>query len=256
MKILGHELSNNTNLIVNKLLSSFSKSVNFLPIHHLYSSKKNLSYFGAADYSKSDAYYIYLDESLYGEPFETNLLHELFHICQVEENYPTTSTKNNNITLPDLPFFNDLGSKISSSILDLDVEIRLNQNGYNSKYFINHRYKRIKILVKQFNISDKYDYASIQSQLVLFALMADETKLNLIKSILKTENIDLLNDLNLICDELSKLISSENYSALKSINYLITKFDLWDILLINFNNQVLKSEDECLRILNSNIPWK
>ena len=86
--------------------------------------------------------------------------------------------------------------------------------------------------------------------------MADETKLNLIKSILKTENIDLLNDLNLICDELSKLISSENYSALKSINYLITKFDLWDILLINFNNQVLKSEDECLRILNSNIHWK
>ena len=160
MKILNEQLSSHEEKLIKEVEESLHK-----PVHYCYLNNE-LSNFGAADYfSNPNFYTVYSQKGLHGHNFVNNILHELFHLCQIEEGYPTSSTKNTLITIGEQQYFNSIGTLSASVILDLDVNERLLSVGYDSKYFFDYRYQEALDLF--YNHSIVYKDAFENAQLIL-----------------------------------------------------------------------------------------
>lgn len=140
MDILGKTISEKTAVFV----SSIEQSVR-LPIQYLdNSTRPNTTYrvFGTVDTHPLDGIYkVWLMPDLTQEDYEANLLHELHHIVQVESGYSEVYNKNTvEFHSKDRAFIQEVGAHLSSFVLDMDVDIWLERNGYSQEHFFRTNY--------------------------------------------------------------------------------------------------------------------
>ena len=101
MNILGKEISEKTASLISEIEQHLSK-----PVVYRFTDPSKTPSYGQCDPWQPDAYYVYCKETLLSVTrkkqvniaFETNLLHELSHLCQIEENFPHTRTRNTPMT--------------------------------------------------------------------------------------------------------------------------------------------------------------
>lgn len=200
--------------------------------------------FGACDTS---SYKIFLKTDLYVEPFETNVLHELYHLCQHEEGFPTTGMLVNDITRHDQYYFKGLGSAVTSSLYDLDVYKRLMLDGYDSSYFHKSRYKSLKGELSKatpFECKDKYDFAywSANCVTLLCAPKRDEFLL----SKLRQGNSRLYYS----AYSLYLMFCENGYSDAKSCFISIAEafriLDIWDVEEVQYKGNLFHSYDDAI----------
>lgn len=172
MQILKKEISPKT-----ATLASQVEQTSHLPIQYFDISKRpnaNDSVAGTVDVHPIDGIYkVWLQSALPQKPFESDLLHELHHITQIESGYSEICNKNiAEFYSPDKPFIQEVGSHLSSVVLDIDVNIWLTQNGYLYDYFST---ENLKALLKNRNhrynrLSDPLNFANLCVALLHAAL--------------------------------------------------------------------------------------
>ena len=151
MKILDRTISEKTASLISIIEQSLSK-----PVVYGFTNPATKDY-GYCDYTQPDAYYIYSAGSLFNAakknqvnvPFETNLLHELSHLCQIEEGFPYTITKTTPETSKNMEHYNVLGSILCSCILDLNVDSRLKSYGFDSHYFYGQKVINLEKILRK-----------------------------------------------------------------------------------------------------------
>lgn len=161
MNILGKELSEKTASLIKEITQCLSR-----PVEYRFTDPSKTSSYGQCDAWQPDTYYIYCKESLLSAEkknqiniaFETNLLHELYHLCQIEEGFPYTRTRCTSVTVTNQNYYDNLGSLFVSSILDLNVDFRLKQNGYTSSYFYNQRIIRAEKIIRKGHVYEGDDF--------------------------------------------------------------------------------------------------
>lgn len=174
MQILKREISSRTAALVSQIEQSAH-----LPVRYFEISKRpniNDSVAGTVDVHPGDGVYkVWLQSSLPQEPFESDLLHELHHIVQIESGYSEVCNKNiSEFYSTDRAFIQEVGAHLSSVILDIDVNIWLARNGYSHDFFStgnlnallagkNHRYTRL---------GDQLNFANLCLALLHTALSA------------------------------------------------------------------------------------
>lgn len=140
MKILNIEVSDRASNIIDKIGVSLKQPVKFYDISDI-----GRDSFGSVDISeKSNHYKIYTKTNLFREVFETNIIHEMYYIVQIEEGFPYTATLKNDLTCKDIVFYENIGSAVISALLDLDVYKRLCKDGYNSEFFLFEKVQKCK----------------------------------------------------------------------------------------------------------------
>lgn len=135
MEILSRKLSEKTECLVTEIRSRSSLPVKFFTIE-LRPGGGDTSFGSTLTHPTDGIYKVWLRNDLPQEPFEANLLHELYHTVQAESQYPEVYNKDSaEFHSKDQSFIQGVGGRLSSVILDLDVNTRLSQNGYSHSYF-------------------------------------------------------------------------------------------------------------------------
>ena len=93
-QILDMPISNKTAGEIERIVEHIKHPVIFKPL-----PINNPIGFGRADFTAYPEWIVYSIKDLPQKYFEANLLHELYHLCQVVECFPTTKTKNNLILI-------------------------------------------------------------------------------------------------------------------------------------------------------------
>lgn len=135
MQILTKKISTRTAAFVSQIEQSIHLPIRYFDI----SSRPNMNdaVAGTVDVHPADGIYkVWLQASLPQNPFESDLLHELYHIVQIESGYSEVCNKSTSeFHSTDGAFIQEVGNHLSSVILDLDVNIWLTRNGYSYDYF-------------------------------------------------------------------------------------------------------------------------
>lgn len=116
MEILHHQLSSTADRIVINILNQLSKEVQF------YNTDEETSFCEEMD----NKYYVHV--STRTSEFEDNLVHEMCHLIQYENKYPMIKTRKNLDKNT-----KNIVSSIQNIVLDLEVDQRLKEYGYNTK---------------------------------------------------------------------------------------------------------------------------
>ena len=176
MKILSRTISEKTARIVSSIEKSVHSPVSYRDI----SERPNQSYqtFGTVDTHPSDGTYkVWLSKELPQEIFETNLLHELRHIIQIESGYSEVYNKNTTeFNSQDRCFIQEVGAHLSSVVLDIDVDIWLECNGYSQEHFFRTNYDNlIKLCGHQYTrLSDPLNFANLALALLHMSVHCDD----------------------------------------------------------------------------------
>lgn len=233
-KILNKTLSVKTSELIESITSNFKKEVIFKPIELL-----NIGGYGAADYWSENCYTIYLKEDLPKEAFETNILHELFHIQQLEEGYPSIRNITSN-GYPDTEYTSFIGRIIQATILDLDVELRLNSHGYNSAFFVNRRYKTLKsINSKKIHFNDRFEKEPFDIQFILFNLLSKQSQKDFIIPYLNNQFPGLVDNALELSDKISEIGYNTPEKCTKCFTIIFDFYNLWENHCISINNQII-----------------
>lgn len=239
MKILGKVISEPTANLIDSITSAFCK-----PVLFSFTSSDDPSY-GHCNPFEPDAYRIFCKESLLNItkadqpniPFETNILHELFHICQMEEGFPSTFTYAGRD--------DGLGSLIVSSILDIDVDHRLLQFGFDSSYFHSARMKHArKVALKNQVYTDPLEFVQMAVSLSSMMCRCPEPEISSIVMLYGRKNAALINCIFTIAKDLKEIGCSSPESAFRSLVYLFDAFSIWNNQMIVFQGKQYRSLSE------------
>ncbi len=240
MNILGKELSEKTASLIKEITQCLSK-----PVEYRFTDPSKTSSYGQCDAWQPDAYYIYCKESLLSAAkknqiniaFETNLLHELYHLCQIEEGFPYTRTRCTSVTVTNQNYYDNLGSLFVSSILDLNVDFRLKQNSYTSSYFYSQRIIRAEKIIRKGHVYEGDDFLSAALMLMFLKLAADPISVNQLLQLYLPKNQSLV----VCCLSAAEAISQVGYndpeSAFGSLACLFGTFNLFSTHSIIFRGK-------------------
>lgn len=151
IQILNQTLSSKAAQLYEQIQSQLSKPLNIRPISDL--NSQGARRYGALDFSHNDAYYVYLSTDLHSEPFEVNMLHELHHIQQIEQGFPTVNSNNpERFNSQNKSYYRLIGAHLQSVVLDLDVWNWLTQREMNIRFFTKNYIKEAKnTLINKFH---------------------------------------------------------------------------------------------------------
>ena len=232
MEILDKTISDETAALISDIEQRLSK-----PVVYDFTDPSTKEY-GYCDYSRPEAYYVYSAESLFNAakknqiniPFETNLLHELSHLCQIEESFPYTRTKNTTETISNAEYYNALGSVICSSILDLNVDSRLKQYGFDSRYFYGQRMIQFEKQLRKGIVYDKLtppEFIRTAMMVSSLRIAFDNPKLTQILQTLHPNNLPLLNCTNEISREIKTIGYDTAEGAFRCLVLVFSAFNLF-----------------------------
>jgi len=180
---------------------------------------------------RPEAYYIHSKPSLLNiskrnqvnVPFETNILHELFHVCQMEEGFPHTATN------PGLDVVYDrVGSAVISSVLDLNVDFRLKSHGYSSEYFYNQRIKQAnKQLDKGLFFQSEIDFIINTVYLVNMQLSFPGEPMHQLLLRFQKADPGIANATHEISAHISRIGYNNPESSFRSLVFIFDAFNLW-----------------------------
>ncbi|TFE30844.1 hypothetical protein [Cohnella luojiensis] len=226
MEILGRKISGKTERIINEIYSNLKKPVEFRSI-------EAGNAFGSI-IDNTDTFIVHLSLRLNGDVFETNLLHELFHGIQMTNSYPEIGNIVND------QFVAMLCSSLSSLVLDLEVQERLTEHGYDSSYFFNYRNRVLKELAnKNFApiINDELNQKYVSTNLALFFLTASETQSKFIKHLYQNAPINTLNGALKIVDAIKKIGYDSPAKCFNCFMGVLDTLDIWNFYGILYNGK-------------------
>nr|DAQ76835.1 MAG TPA: hypothetical protein [Caudoviricetes sp.] len=240
MKILGQVVSDKAAGIISDIENQLSK-----PVIYEFTDSSKTSVYGQSDPYQTKAYYVRSKESLtyitksnmVNIPFETNIIHELSHLCQIEEGFPYTSTLSNSITNRNIESYNILGSVVVSLILDLNVDYRLKNNGYTSEYFYKERLRKAKKAAKEWGaITNSYDFVFMAFQLVGIRLLSPREEALGALNLYKDANPGLVNCVEELSSKINEIGYNDASSAFECLVYIFNKINLWSTFSIFYKN--------------------
>lgn len=262
MEILGRLISEKTTQHIQEIEASLHKPV----IYEFTDPQKTQSY-GQCDAWQNDAYYVYSKEALFNAarkkqiniPFETNLLHELSHLCQMEEGFPHTGTVHNATTAHDPDFFNSVGSVIASSILDLNVDFRLKEMGYTSEYFYQNRIIRAEKIFTRMKKGERLQaisFVTYACMLTCLNLVYQGPDLERVMNLCQEKVPGLYECVAYLSRNIGQIGFNDSFSAFKSLVFLFSGFNLWNTHTITYNGQGFNSLDAVLAFYPDIRTWE
>ena len=243
--ILGKEISPATTKYIAEIETSLHK-----PVVYQFTEPKKTKSYGQCDPWQSEAYYVYCKESLLqvtrkkeiNIPFETNLLHELMHLQQIEEGYPHTATLRTAVTAQDPVFWDAMGTLVYSVVMDLNVEYRLNQLGYTSAYFHEQNCIRAEKDARHgYIFRDEIQFVRMALQLMGLYLTCPRERMEKVLSIYSKKNQSLVNCVITISEEISEIGYSDAETTFRSLVFLFSAFNLWRSHQISFRGKDYRS---------------
>lgn len=247
LEILGKIISDKTAGIICAIEGQLHR-----PVKYAFTDPKKTQSFGQCDFNQPDAYYVYAKQALLNitkakqinGPFEVNLLHELSHLCQIEENFPRTcpipgSGLTVNIAL------DIVGSCVSSCVLDLNVDSRLKAMGYSSDYFHRNRVNRaIKYARRRTIISGQQQIIITALQLMCLNVLYSGADLDELMSLYLTEYKQIFNCVREISAEIRAIGYDTADNAFRCFAFLFDAFNL-------FQTHAILYSDHCYSDISS-----
>lgn len=140
MIILGKEVSEQTATEIERIFTHLPCQVDFKPL-----PLDNPFGWGRSNWLTKPKWTVLSVTELPQRYFEVNLLHELYHLCQIAEGFPQTAPKDFSEPLnQEQELLRNASRGLISVILDLDVCDRISAFGLDSNFFLDSRYKQAK----------------------------------------------------------------------------------------------------------------
>lgn len=243
--ILGKTLSPQTSEIVSGMESEFRLPVKYYPASER--PNKSDSVYGSVDpYGAGGFYKVWLRVDITDELFETNLLHELTHIAQVERGYPAVCNKDSaDFHSSDRSFIEELGAHLGSTVLDIDVQERLLERGYANCEFAEENAARLIA-------ASSHDYTRLNDPLNYAILVVD---LLMVASLVSTATRDALctaygrytpvvADVRFLYDKIQQIGTFTPEKAAASLGAIIDHLSLWPYYLIYLGGKRIRTHGE------------
>lgn len=177
MKILSRSISEKTEKIISNLCRSFCLPVKIFSIAKRPNHNDQVA--GTVDaHGTGGIYSVWIDDSLPQMAFESDILHELHHITQVENGFSEVFYKlTSKFHSTDRSFIEEVGSHLSCTVLDIEVNNWLLQNGYDYTFFTEGNYNG---LLKNSDypyteLNDPLNFANLTLALLHASLYVDDT---------------------------------------------------------------------------------
>lgn len=248
MKILSRTLTERTAEIVTEIEKRIALPVDYRPI----GGRPNNTY-GAAGtvnpYGENGVYPIWLDKSLPPEAFEADVLHELRHILQVEAGFPSVFNKDSEeFHSKDQNFIQEVGSRLASVVLDIEVNRWLAQMGYSSAFFAkgNLRYLIDNAGFKYPNLQDPLNFANVVLALLVTACDIDEDDAAQLYEAYGDAYPEVVAITKELREALLAMPLDNPLSATLGHGLLVNSLNLWRYYYVGFGGRKIRSRNEYL----------
>lgn len=240
IQILNQTLSSKAAQLYEQIQSQLSKPLNIRPISDL--NSQGARRYGALDFSHNDAYYVYLSTDLHSEPFEVNMLHELHHIQQIEQGFPTVNSNNpERFNSQNKSYYRLIGAHLQSVVLDLDVWNWLTQREMNIRFFTKNYIKEAKKYTnQQISLSNRFATAKYVCEMLLPFSHATDLQRNTILKEAKF-NLDALQHANRLSQQIKNIGYDTPIKAAHCMALLLDEFNIWDTYCISYGNHAYRS---------------
>ncbi len=246
MDVLGKTVSERTETEIVRILRYLPRPVIFQPLQ-----EDNSHGFGCADFTASPNWIVYSVTYLPQESFEANVLHELYHLCQITEGFPTTSTKQQlQLDEHDQNFLNRLGRTISSVILDLDVCDRISGFGLSSEYFFNARYKRLMSYELTEKITRRDSKVSMSIILAGIVLQNQRWQANEVFRRFQSTNPQVVQRAKKLASRIKKCEYNTPEGCFRCLATVYDYLDIWDWQQIHYQGLTFDSSEEVDKFLS------
>lgn len=240
MEILGKEISEKTATEISRILEHINHDVDFVSL-----PLDNPIGWGRSDWRTSPNWTVHAVTELPQVYFEANLLHELYHLCQVAEGFPLTSTKNQpSISATEQKRIDSAGGALTSVILDLDVCDRIASFGLDSDYFFDHRYKQAMKISFSFDSNLRDAKVALTSHLAGIILQNSKWQSNLVLNRCQTQNRHLAQRAR----NLSRILKRIDHSTPEGCFLcLVAGYDylgIWDWQIIDYRGHRFVSHEQ------------
>ena len=243
--ILGKTLSPKTSEIVSGMESKFR-----LPVKYYFASErpnKSDSIFGSVDaYGVDGVYKVWLCTYIPDKLFETNLLHELSHIAQVEEGYPIVCNKNSaDFRSGNRDFIEELGAHLGSAVLDIDVQKRLLACGYeNCEFAEQNAAGLIATSDHDYNqLNDPLNYAMLVVSLLMTAALVSTATQDALYTAYGRYPL-VISDVRFLYAKIQQIGAATPEKAEESLGEIIDRLSLWSHYFIFLNGRRIRTRGE------------
>ncbi len=237
-EILGKHISEKTVAEIERIVGHIQHQVVFERLED-----ENGVRFGQADWITFPHWTVRSVTDIPQHAFEANLLHELYHLCQVVEGFPQTATKN-------FPGVSAAGSILTSVILDLDVCDRIERFGLSSEYFFNRRYQQAMSQTIRFEITNRDDFVSMAICIAGIILQNNERQAREVCQHYQARNPRLVRKTRGLASTIKRTGNSTPEECLKSLAASYDYLDIWDWQLINFQGYTFLSSEQVSTFLS------
>lgn len=239
MDILGKTVSERTAAEISRILEHIHHKVDFVPM-----PLDNDFGWGQADWITLPNWTVRAVTELPQAYFEANLLHELYHLCQVAEGFPLTSTKNQpDISASEQKLINRAGGALTSVIHDLDVCDRIASFGLASDYFFDNRYKKAMETSFYFDANLRNVKVSFIVHLAGIILQNSKWQSNLVLNRCLTQNKHLAQRAKNLAKTLKGIDHSSPEGCFKCLVAGYDYLGIWDWQIIDYRGiQFISSE--------------
>lgn len=262
MEILGKAISDKTAEHIQAIESTLKK-----PVIYKFTDPQKTQSYGQCDPWQKDAYYVYSKEALFNSakknqiniPFETNLLHELSHLRQIEEGFPHTSTQENARTAQDPAFYDKFGATFVSSILDLNVDFRLKEMGYNSEYFYQNRIIRAEktfAKMRKGEFPHETTFLTYACMLTCLQLTYAGAEMDHLMGICQEKIPGLSACVDYLSTNIKRIGYVDGFSTFKDLVFLFETFNLWISHSIIYRGWEFTSMAEVLAVYPDIRTWE
>lgn len=245
LEILGRTLSEKTSEEITRILGYIQHSVVFKPLH-----RQNPYGFGRVDYFSGPDWVVYSVVDIPQPAFEANLLHELYHLCQIIEGFPLTSTKTLFSRQEEQALINNAGGAATSIILDLDVCDRIEKFGLNSDYFFDTRYHQALTspVPEKINTRDAFVFTTVR--LAGIILQNSRWQSNKVIQRYQSKNIQLVRKSHGLASRIKKCGHSTPEECFRCLVASYDYLDIWNWQEINFQGFLIQSSEQAKSFLS------
>ena len=230
MEILGKHISDQTAQLISQLEEKLA-----VPVTYQFTDTDRTTDFGLCRLTEEGCC-IYSKESLFtltkakavNTAFETNLLHQLLRGVQQVEGYPFPQVKDTEITRSSPDFYEQLGWLYAASVLNLNVDARLKELGYDSAYFYRHAMNQAdKMVRKGCKFNNEVDFTRYVCQLMLLKLACPGEEMNRLMGLYREKNAGLVVFANRLAEEIGKQGYATPEETFGALAILFCEFNLW-----------------------------
>lgn len=252
MKILGKTISDRTASIIVSIEKALPLPIDYFPIQKCPGFSGNSA--GSVDaFGSNGIYRVWLNTSLPKDAFEADLLHELRHIIQIKAGYSTVYNKDSIDFHTGLQVtIENIGSLLSSVVLDVEVNSWLRENGYSYTYFTDNNYT-VRLNDRSYateNINHLLGYSKFVLSLLHASLYVDDAASNKLFDAYASYS-RASETAKRLREKIMNLPINTPQNAAIAHCYIIDTLQLWSYYGVLFQNKKIRTHKEFESFLGS-----